>query len=639
MASKQSNFYSLFFFLTIALAAIFRLSNFNAWSLHNDELSTIYRAKYDSLSEVISIGVKSDVHPALNEVFIYSWMNIFGDSPFWVRLPYVLLSIIGLYFAYLFVKEIGNRISAVLSLIVLSTTQLFVIYSQVARPYAIGFCLLMIFSYCWSKLIKENNWKWSILLAILISLCAMTHYFLALSILLIYLAGFAYIKWNKNALIKYLSSGILGLLLFSPHIPLTIHQLSRKGLGWLPAPESDFLLQFLHYSLNDSWILISLILMAPIIAILSANFCFPKAKTLLLPLVFLISFAVGYYYSLKVNPVIQFSALIFSFPFLIIFFFLFFSSEKVNRAIKAYVITLLVVSTSTLILKSDVYGAKRFGNFEGVANQLIEWKKEKGDELMVLSSSSSPLYLDYYYHYLDFPIEEEIDDFSKVASIAQARDKIQNSNSKYLALGFANAPLPAEVYEFARLYYPRIIGHKQYFNSDALLLSKLEESDTYERKYSFKTTVSDSLIPANWEVAPHLIEDSIFHSPSISFKIKENDLYLLTYRNTVAQIFSSEEDWLSISTFLKSSDSSNLKLVVSIDRDGENIDWRGIDSKSFYKKNQWYQMMFVYPLAAKAEQTDLVTIYFWNPDKSDVFIDDFELLNYEDANFNYYHLQ
>jgi len=584
---------------------------------------------------MIQEGVQTDVHPALNETFIYFWMNLFGDSPVAVRFPYVIFSIFFLYFAYKFVCELHNKAVALASVTVLSLTQLFVIYGQLARPYAIGSLILMLFSYCWIKLIKEPSRKWMLLTAVFAALGAMTHYFLALSILLIFLVGFPMIKRDRKAWLDYLLAGVLSLLIFSPHLKISLHQFGRKGLGWLPPPQENFLWEFFQYSLNDSIILVCIIFAAPIVGIWSSKGKMPSWKSFPIALIFLISFLVGYYYSIKVDPVLQFSALFFSFPFFIIFLFSFFQEE--TGIFRFYSIGLLLFVLGTLFLDAQILGPKPFGNFRDVANHLMDWKEEKGDDLLVFSNSNSVDYIDYFYRQSGTDLQEEIDLFEDFAQLRKASELIEKSSANFIALGFANLPIPEEVYELARLKYPRVIEHHRYFNSDVLLLgSSLTDSDE-KRTSSFFSQAQ--LGNDQWSIGEHLIEDSLYFSQPSGFKISESDEFALTYRSKVEDVFGEKPDWINISAKLRSEDSCKIKLVVAIDREGENIDWRGFDVKHYYQKSSWYQMLFVYQLPLNVLPTDDLLIYFWNPEKSSTLIDNVEIVNYEDANFDYYQLK
>ncbi len=631
MASKRFDLSFTLLLSSILIGALIRLFDFNRWSLFNDELSTIFRAKYESLSQVLSIGVKTDVHPAVNEVFIYSWMSIFGESPFAVRLPYVLMSILGLYIAFLFIRELHNKTTATLTTAVLATTQLFVIYSQVARPYAIGLFILMIFCFFWIKMIKEENWKWVFLSSLFAALGAMTHYFLALTILLVFLSGFSLINRRRDSLVKYLSSGLLSLLFFSPHLKLSLHQFSRKGLGWLPPPEDDFLVEFFFYSLNESFLLILVILISPLIGYLLSHRKLPAASTLSIPFIFLISYAIGHYYSIKVNPVMQFSALIFSFPFLLIFIFSFFQKNTIRT--NAFTILVLLVSSGSLLYSADALGPKRFGNFRSVAKNMVDWKKEYGNDLMIFSNSSSPDYLNYYYEQLGAELKEDIDFFNGYESLRDARDLINNNKANYLAIGFANASVPMEVYEIAKIQFPEVIAHHRYFNSDVLLLKR---SDRNERRES---TFMAEAGEKGWEVNGASMNDSIFYSAPNSYYIGEKEVYSLTFKSKVANVFNTSPDWINVEAKLFSEDTSSIKLVIAIERNGETIDWRAFDTQFYYSKDNWYQFLFVYALPLIAEKEDDLLIYFWNPHQSSTLVDDLRIVNYQDANFDYYKLR
>lgn len=620
----------------LLIGALLRCYEFSDWSLHNDELSTLFRAKHNTISEVFEKGIKTDVHPALNEVFFHFWMKVAGDSPFASRLPYVIFSIIGLLLLYRFVSTISDRPKALMALALVIPSQLFVIYAQLARPYSIGFFLLMAFAYAWSKMIDNKRRKWILLSGLLIALCAMTHYFLALAILLFYLIGTAFIDWNRKNLLAYISSGLFGILCFLPHLPLTIHQIQRKGLGWLPKPEDDFLINFFQYAGNESIVYLALIAVFPLLAFSLGNFNWPKPKFWLFPLIFLISYFVGFYYSLHYSPVLQFSALIFSYPFFLIFLAQFIAIRKSKNLYYLQVGLMLIVGIISLIFNADAYGTKKFADFKGVSQSLIEWKNANPD-LVVISNSNSPEYLNYYYEYHGQNLEEDLQSFSEADALSEASRLISSQRSAQIALGFANLPIPPEVYELARANYPRVIERNRYFNSEALLLGKNEDNQgPMNRAASFESNPEDEKSEAVWSVAPQLIQDSIYHQAPPAFKISSKDLYSLTFQSTIEQVFDAEEDWLCLSAFMKSDQSANIKWVVSVERNGESIDWRSMESKNWYLTEQWYPIYFVYALSKEAKPQDIIKIYFWNPDQSEVYLDDLRLVNYLDADFNYY---
>jgi len=86
--------------IILLLAAILRFYKFDTFSLSNDELSALFRTKFDNLSDVFNQGVKLDFHPAGVQLFLYYWVRIFGDSETSLRLPFVIAGILSVWLLY-----------------------------------------------------------------------------------------------------------------------------------------------------------------------------------------------------------------------------------------------------------------------------------------------------------------------------------------------------------------------------------------------------------------------------------------------------------------------------------------------------------------------------------------------------------
>lgn len=629
------NFHRSVLILVLLLASTLRLVDFSQWSLSNDELSSWNRTQYESAAELIEEGVKPDGHPALNQLFLYSWLKLVPDEPWLIRLPYVILSCIGLYLFYLFAKEFINRKAALLFLILLSFGQLFVIYHQIARPYSLGFFILSAFSYTWVCFLQRNHWKNALFYSISGALALYTHYFLGLTVLCIIILGFLLKLLKKEkGLLGYFNASVLIGLLFLPHLGITLEQFSQGGLNWLPPPEANFIWDFLEYGFNHSSLLLAYLVAAPVIAILLKDFQYKKIEIWVLPLLFLIPYTVIYQYSVNVKPVIQFSSLIFSFPYLLLFMVSFFTNEQANKGFKAHSIILLFLALGTLFLPKNILSAKPFANFEEVSTRLTYWKKQYGNELKIISNANDPAYLNYYHRRSGIDPDPNLEVVHSEDDLKKAFKEISKSDANYLALGFANVPLSPEVYELARFYYPRLIEHDRFFNSEVMLLGK--GSGEEKRKSSFLTKADTS--NKQWEINLSQLNDSNYYMPPYAFAIDSTHEYSLTYRSSIGKAFQNWPDWLSIRLQLKSESGANIKLVASIDRNGKNILWRSMDSKLFYHEG-WYTAVLVFPLPAEAEEDDELLIYLWNSEKHQLLVDEFSIVNYEDANFDYYQLR
>ena len=64
---------------------------------------------------------------------------------------------------------------------------------------------------------------------------------------------------NKQIFVKYIVAGLLAFILFIPHLNIFFYQLGVGGVGighggWLKAPDTQFLIDYLFYLFNYSYI-------------------------------------------------------------------------------------------------------------------------------------------------------------------------------------------------------------------------------------------------------------------------------------------------------------------------------------------------------------------------------------------------
>ena len=83
-------------------------------------------------------------------------------------------------------------------------------------------------------------------------------------------------------------------------------------------------------------------------------------------------------------------------------------------------------------------------------------------------------------------------------------------------------------------------------------------------------------------------------------------------------------------------DTVNLSLVFNVNRGDSSVFWRGTNVKPYYSEDKWYQFMYVFEKPDNLLPSDEVVIYFWNPKKENVYIDEFKMYNFDDSDYNYY---
>ena len=618
-------------FILLSLAFILRFFNFWDWSLTNDELSAMMRTDYNSIATLFNEGIWVDGHPALTQVFLFYWRKLFGTSVFWWRLPFVIFSCIGVVYFYLFAKKILNKNAAIVALAFISVSQLFILYSQIARPYSLGFFFTMVFSYYWYVFIKEKQtWKYLFIVALIGALGAITHYFSSLSILLLTLSGFFII--SKMYFKRYVFMSFLMFLFYAPHLPITFNHITIGGVEWLAAPKADFIFDFFKYVFNDS-IIFTAIGFSSILVGLLLNRKLNILKSIGLASIFILVYGIAYFYSVSQSPVLQFSVLIFSFPFFLLFLSSFFHENSNKKATYIFCSVVVLLGVFSLVFGTSFYGTKKFSDFKSVVQKSLTIKTSYGEkQLLSFSNSNNPEYLDYYFKQFNDTMNFSISSFYSLESIAAARDSVEKSNKEFVLTSFANAPIPAEVHELIKLKYPVIVEKHRFFNSEA----KLYGRGANNRKKIVHTSFLDYSFNSKWNVATDFLEDSIFSSKAPSYKMLSEHEYVLNFKDTIKNLFQGKNNFLTIKAQIKAGSTQNFLLVCSVDRDGENISWRGTNVSPFLKENEWAQFLTVFQKTEEIQANDIVSIYFWNPEKSSAYIDEFEITNFEDSDYNYY---
>ena len=126
------------FAIIFLVAAIIRFIPAFDYQFSFDELSALSRTIYSNWYDLVLYGARIDAHPVLIQCFLYSLVKVFGYSEFWIKLPFILMSLGAVIYAYLFSLKWFGKPSALLSAAVFSFSFIFLYYSPLARPYASG---------------------------------------------------------------------------------------------------------------------------------------------------------------------------------------------------------------------------------------------------------------------------------------------------------------------------------------------------------------------------------------------------------------------------------------------------------------------------------------------------------------------
>lgn len=627
--------YPIFFLLI--LSSILRMYRLFDLEYTFDELSALSRTEYDSLSEVLDKGVmKLDTHPALVQVFLYYYTLIFGKIEWIIKLPFILAGISSIYIAYNIGKKWFNETTGLLTATLLTCTQFFIFYSVTARPYISGLFLCLVALSYWLDILfdKQASKKHFILFAIFAALSALNHHFSMMFAGLCGVIGLFFLS-KQNA--KYYILACIGaVLIYSPHFPILFYQLGVGGIGaasggWLDPPKNDFIIQFLLYIFHYSYIFVF-----AFIGIIVFAF-FQKKNESSIPVIkirialftlFVLSFLIGFFYSQKVNPVIQYSTLIFATPCLILFVTSF--ANELNLKLKwTAIILLVVVAISSLVIKRKYYDLifhQSFDTYIQTTNKIIE---EKGNANVYSLFKGEPWFLNYYREKYNSPAKYMVIDQDSL-SLNDYKSIYDTLSAKYLILGDFN---PSQLLQAAN-FYPYVYLKKNGYTFEAYVLSKESSGQNLEIEKRNIVTTNFENIPERFNLNKELIVsndskkqyriDSLNEYP-ISYKIKNMDLHAKEGQTIVAEIqYQSDKPIKGL-------------LCGSTDALKQNIHWAANDIDAFYNTKSKIQKAYVsiYVNQKFNDSDNELNIFIWNNKKEAFKISSFSVYIWDNNPYRY----
>lgn len=297
-----------------------------AWGmtgLSHDEYSALRRVFLtDSWEAFWSEAVLVDAHPAGVQAFLTGWVwlgdqigvGLGGAAPLWVKFPFVAGSLSGLVALVLVGRRLVGREAAWLAVAVYGALHWVVLQGAIARPYGVGAAAVL-----WGAAVlvapsmRGRVWKLGVAWAV----AAYVHHFAALEAGLVWAAGMVWGRPEDRRAVGW--SGVVGLVLYAPHVPVLWHQWGHGGLGgFLAPPEPAFVSTYLSLLLNDSaglWAVLLGLAVGAAIGVRSGRVW--RAVGLGVGL-FAVPLGLAYAYSVWRAPILMDRTLFFGAPFLVL---------------------------------------------------------------------------------------------------------------------------------------------------------------------------------------------------------------------------------------------------------------------------------------------------------------------------------
>ena len=585
--------------VVLLVAAVLRLWKLGQVPFMHDEFSALFRLRFDNFQDLIRYGVaENDSHPAGVQVFLYYWTKLVGWNEFWVKLPFALMGIGSIYLIYAIGRQWFNRKVGLLAAAFFAVSQFTVFYSQLARPYAPGLFFVLLMVFFWNKILfdpKKPSWGTCIGFAVATWLAALAHNFSAAQAGLIFLTGFFYLKKERRK--AYWLSGIGAFLLYVPHLPVFYQQTFVNGGigGWLDKPGSSFLLDFFQYTMNYAPLFI---FAAGALIILPFTLQKPEKRRLPIRWAgiawFVIIFLLALVYSLLREPILQFSTLLFSYPFLVIVAFSIFKNNTMNYTQTVLsVAALLFIGSMTLITNRQHYDLMYHQGYDQIALRMQEDSKQYQDIRFATFTESAKV-PEFYQVKADIA-DRVIFDYDN--SPSDFRNWLKEGDSELLGFAWTDYAIP--IWETqAVAYYPWLVHENTWFTSRYLTLSK------------------DSIPGATNLLKPFSAEPHVFNHMEWSGKS------LSIYGDSLDV----NTDLVGVTATIQTSDTiSNCAIVMEVHDTATDslLLWQGDQNGLLAPGNNVIANAVRFDKKRFPPQGKTIKIYVWNPEKGTMIARDF----------------
>lgn len=434
------------FIALFALAAVLRF-----WDLHklpytHDELSALVRI-YPTLAETIQKGViELDTHPPGVQVFEWLWTHVFTMEEADMKLPFILMDLLALLLLYRFALAWTGNGAALLLATLMATLQYSVLYGQIARPYAAGLFTTALLADQLTRYLAFGERRMLIGVGIATMLSAYTHHF-ALMLAAI-MVGSGLVLIQRRQLRAYLIMCGVVVLLYLPNVPIFFTQLRQGGLTeWLQAPDDGWFCRYGWFIANTSALLAGLLIVCCIVSLvllLKNRLNHSPALWFLLAWGTL-PLAIGYAYSVWRAPVLQYSVVLFSFPYLALFLVQGLAHVQ-RKAVLVGCAIIASVSVHSLVNERLHYDLFYRSKYEVMLREGVDAVKEHGRDRTLLLFDAPDNILRFYLEQWKIPASD--------IGYVQLRDRFDAgqldsvlvaNKGKVVVFGQSNGSEPEEV--------------------------------------------------------------------------------------------------------------------------------------------------------------------------------------------------
>ena len=328
-----------------------------------------------------------------------------------------------------------------------------------------------------------------------------------------------------------------------------------------------------------------------------------------------------FFYSLEVNPVLQYSVLIFSFPFL--FFILFGHIGELSSKSK----TIGLIILTPILLLSLIFGREYYTLFyqspyEGIVDQTQEFQEENSNKAISIIDSNDK-FTNYYVNKKEekFPYHI-IQDFSSRKELVSFLDTIKDSNLSYGSLSLSDALLPAIFIDYFPALKSKVVysqGNYYEFSKEGTSNVKLYRDAVWENDFNGWTD--------KWSVKKESVGKMASSQNGHVFSFFEGQEWGLSFEIELDELVLEQNDLIDIRLDVTSvNDVDELIIVSEIIDEDVKYHWKSTSNHEYrgVKDSSSYRMYHTIKLSDNTlgNNKKILKVYCWNKGKTPIIVDD-----------------
>lgn len=321
----------------------------------------------------------------------------------------------------------------------------------------------------------------------------------------------------KEKMVKFIAFSLLSILLYLPHLSITLYQFSTGGIGasvggWLSPPRINEIYFFLKALLGcGNTGKLNLILCLIMILISVFKLTPITKKQIFLFWIFIINYLVIHLYSVYRNPILQYSVLLFAGVACIVFLSSF-ATWLSQKQTYGFIILLMVGISFQSFRKKHVFSKVHVHDFEMQVKATLSTQKQFGANNVISVFGSERYFVSVYEKKFGTKLKYVCMEDSIYQNVSKFRHFLAKAKQDYLVLAGLS---PAKIM-LAKEYYPYLLSHEENYFSNVTILSKKKTKNV-----DVSVVYSIPVFNSDMELYTDKVKPVIFYGDSILYPITQ----------------------------------------------------------------------------------------------------------------------